>query len=286
MPDLVQTGMLAVATGFYIASKRAGSALPREDSYDKKLEELLKKRGKLDELSSKTGGGGVGTLAKIDNTVSRNESAGVLKPASKKQDLDLDFMDGGSQKTGGQGKPLSGNQKSSAELQGGSKPKLFGNPQTNQPGASGNKDQLAAPVQPPMKKFTTSDEAKIGDMSFKPIADGKYPEPAPNKPANNPKPVVVPKPSTLPKVEPKPSVQPAAKEKDLQDDWSQEFNDKGLKDSKPPAPVAPKPGPTAPPKVTPPQAALSNSGAAVQKPSQPAPNKPAPAEEAFNLDDF
>lgn len=195
-------------------------------------------------------------------------------------------MDGGSQKTGGKGKPLSGNQKASAEPQAGSKPKLFGNPQPNQPGASGNKDQLAAPVQPPMKKFTTSDEAKIGDMSFKPIADGKYPEPTPNKPANNPKPVVVPKPSTLPKPDPKPAVSPPAKEKDLQDDWSQEFNDKGLKDTKTSAPVSQKPGPTAPPKVTPPAPALSNSGVAVQKPAQPAAKQPAPAEEAFNLDDF
>ena len=272
-----------------VASKRAGSALPREDSYDKKLEDLLKKRGKLDELSSKTGGGGVGTLAKMDNTVSRNESAGALKPVSKKQDLDLDFMDGGSQQTSGQGKTQNPNQKSTMEPQGGSKPKLFGNPAPTQQGVSGNKDQLAAPVQPPMKKFTTSDEAKIGDMSFKPITDGKYPDSPPNNPATKPKPAVVPKPSALPKMDAKPATQQPAKEKDLQDDWSQEFNDKGLNGGKSPAGGTQKAGGTTAPKTPPVGPVATNPQPTVinKPPAQaPAPKQQAPADEAFDFDNF
>lgn len=229
----------------------------------------------------------MGTLAKADNTVSRNESAGVLKPGSKKQDLDLEFMDGGSQQTSGQGKPQNGNQKSTLEPQGGSKPKLFGNPAPNQQGASSNKDQLAAPIQPPMKKFTTSDEAKIGDMSFKPITEGKYPDSPPNNPATKPKPAVVPKPSVLPKAEPKPVVQQPAKEKDLQDDWSQEFNDKGLNGGKSSAGGTQKAGGTTAPK-TPPvgPVATTPQPVVITKPAVPAPKQQAPADDAFDFENF
>jgi hypothetical protein len=200
----------------YLASKRAGSAIPREDSYDKKLEELLKRRGKMDEMSAKTGGGGMGTLAAVDSTVSRNQSAHNVNPKTKKNDLDIDFMDAGSKLTGGSKENLEKNHSGLTDShQQGSKPKLFGNtgPTTN-PQLSvkeNHRNELTAPQLAPLKKFTTGDEEKIGDMSFKPITEGKYPV-SQKDGVMKPKPANLPIPSTIPKpADPKPTiVTPAA----------------------------------------------------------------------------
>lgn len=232
------------------------------------MEELLKKRGKLDELSSKTGGNG--NLAGINNTISRHESAKVVRPAQNKDDLDLDFMDGGSKKTSGLGKPNMQNTSGVNQSQAGSKPKLFGNPAPGAKPTDQSKDHLAAPVQPPIKKFTTGDEEKIGDMSFKPITEGKYPATNPKSPSNS-GPVVVPQPK--PSVLPKPQPAQKAVEKSLDDDWGNAFGDKGLTNNSNPANKQPAPAQ----KPTPPKAAVV----------QPTPaTKPKVEDEAFDLGDF